>query len=163
MNRRQFNLSLAAGAAAFSAPLGVTAAVAPQTASVPAGTYAWAQLIARTQNRCSPAMLMRHLRLSPDAATALFNEMIRDGVLRAPGAAGMARAVQPINATGAKAPTLRETVAKLRDRFVHEPQNDAVPPLVKSDEPSLGCAEHQTEDETDASTQEPVQTGPQTG
>ncbi len=154
MNRREFTASLAALATTPVLPIGVSAAAVPQSAVVPAGTYAWAQLIARAQNRCSPTMLVRHLRLSEDAAQQLFNEMLRDGVLRAPGAAGVAQAVQPINATGSSETNI---LSKLRNTLPAEDQMDAASPMVKDDTAGLGCPETTAENQTDASETEPLQ------
>jgi len=157
MNRREFTASLAALAATPALPMVISAAAAPQSATVPAGTYAWAQLIARAQNRCSPAMLARHLRLPTDAATALFNEMVRDGVLRAPGIAGVAQAAQPINATGTRAKPLR----KLRDLIRPDTQSDKAPPLVKDADLPLECDETALKEDHDARETQSVQSRPQ--
>ena len=157
---------LAALPATFSLPTGLTAAVAPKTAAVPAGTYAWAQLIARAQNRCSPAMLARQLRLEPQAAQQLFADMLRDGVLRAPTGAGVAQATQPINATGHHTPSLRQSLTKLRDTLLSEEPpagaRGASTPLAKSEEPRLGCIGDKKED-ADASPDQSVQKSSQGG
>lgn len=158
MNRREFTTSLAAIAATPALPLSVGAATAAQPAIVPAGTYAWAQLIARAQNRCSPAMLARQLRLTEGAAEKLFSEMIRDGVLRTPGSAGVAQAARPINATGKPA---QSVVSKLHSLMSSEEQRDEPPPLVKDDSAGLGCPETLAEDPTDASETEHLQESPQ--
>lgn len=158
MNRREFTASLAALAATPTLPIGVSAAAAPKSAFVPAGTYAWAQLIARAQTRCDPAMLARQLRLTDGAAEQLFNEMIRDGVLRMPGGAGMAQAVQPINATGTPA---QRKLSKLRRILPSEEQRDEAPPLVKDDTSGLVCAETPAEDQIDASETKRLQESPQ--
>lgn len=160
MNRRQFTALLAALPVTKLLPTTLTAAVAPQSPAVPAGTYAWAQLIARAQNRCSPAMLARQLHLGTDAAQHLYDQMLRDGVLRAPGAAGVARAAQPIDATGT-AP--RDLLSRLRRWMPSEEQGDEASALVKDAEPCLGCTEPQTEENPDASPDEPLQESPQRG
>ena len=166
MNRRQFTLTLATLPATSALPNGLTAAVAPKTVAAPAGTYAWAQLIARAQNRCSPAMLARQLRLSPEVAQQLFAEMLRDGVLRPPTAAGVAQATQPINATGHQIPGIRKTLTELSDALYREEPpkgaRGAPDPLVKADEPCLGCAET-TEEDAHASPDQPLQESPARG
>ncbi len=160
MNRRQFTALLAALPLTKVLPTTLSAAAAPQSAAVPAGTYAWAQLIARAQNRCSPAMLARQLHLSPDAAQHLYGQMLRDGVLRAPGALGMARATQPIDATGT-AP--RHSFDRLRRMLRTVAPDEDTPPLAKDDDPRLGCADTRTEDTADASPDEPFQESPERG
>ena len=75
MNRREFTASLAALVAAPALPLGLPASVAAAPA-VPPGAYAWAQLIARAQNRCSAEMLAQTLNLEPGTARVLFNDMV---------------------------------------------------------------------------------------
>jgi hypothetical protein len=163
MNRRQFTATLAALPVTNLLPLPLTAATVPQSVSVPAGTYAWAQLIARAQNRCSPAMLARHLRLDPATAGQLFHELIRDGVLRMAGPAGIAKAVQPMNATGRPAPSLRASVSKLRKLIPDEEPADQPTPLVKDAEPCLGCGNLSAEDHADARQTQFVQESPPAG
>lgn len=103
-------------------------------------------------------MLARHLRLDATAAQQLFDEMLRDGVLRAPGAAGIAHAAQPINTNAI--PSSRPPLAKLRDLL----PNEEPAPLAKDAEPCLGCAQLPAEEETqDASPDKPVQESPQSG
>lgn len=162
MNRREFTASLAALAATPALPISAIApAAATPIAAIPPGTYAWAQLIARAQNRCSPAMLARHLHLDDRTAKHLFETMLRDGVLRTPGAVGIARAAKPIDTSGTRTPGL---TTKLRSRLKQalKPQADT-PPLVKADGPALGCADTIAEDDTDARTDQPVQESPQAG
>lgn len=158
MNRRHFTALLASLPVTYSLPSGLSAATASQSASVPAGTYAWAQLIARAQNRCSPAMLARHLRLDATAAQQLFDEMLRDGVLRAPSVTGIARAAQPINTNAV--PTSKHSFSQLGDALLDEEPT----PLAKDVEPCLGCDDLSAEEETpDASPDKPVQESPQSG
>tara|TARA_R110002094_G_scaffold60570_4_gene71218 strand:- start:639 stop:1142 length:504 start_codon:yes stop_codon:yes gene_type:complete len=164
MNRREFTTSMAALAAAPALPL---PAAAPRTAAqIPTGTYAWGQLIARAQNTCNPAMLARHLRLDADVAHALFDTMLRDGVLRAPDIAGLARAAQPLDPTGTglrpggllrrKAKTL---IADIQDR---EERSDDPDPLVNDNSKGLGC-DQPTKEAADARTDQPVQESPARG
>ncbi len=157
MNRREFTTSLVALAAAPLIPL-PTAVAASRQMAIPAGTYAWAQLIARAQNKCSPEILARQLHIAPDAAKQLFNEMLRDGVLRAPGMAGIAQATQPIDATGTTTSPLRPSLKKLRDLLATEDEGAA--PLVKDDTSRLGCDMPQSEEDHNASAPQPVQESP---
>lgn len=166
MNRREFTASLAALATAPLIPIPALAATSTP-AVVPAGTYAWAQIIARAQNICSPELLARQLHLTPDVAQVLFNDMLRDGVLRAPGITGIARAAKPIDATGHAQSLTKRITSKLRDLAEagtnREEPRDGMAPLVKTDDPSLGCDEPQIEDASHASPNKPFQESPQRG
>ncbi len=162
MNRREFTTSIAALAATPALPFGAfTPATAAPAAALPPGAYAWAQLIARAQNKCSPATLARHLHVDINTATQLFDTMVRDGVLRAPGAVGIAQATNPIDASGIRAPRLTARVrAHLKDALNPPPETA---PLVKADDPALGCGDSIAEDDPDARTDKPVQESPQAG
>lgn len=103
-------------------------------------------------------MLAQHLRLPKDAAQQLFNELLRDGVLHTQNAAGIAQAAEPMNATGTGPSTLREILGKW---MPSDEQSDKAPPLAKDADHGLGCDEHQSEDQQDASAREPVQDSPQ--
>lgn len=93
MDRRTFNTSLLGGAVAASLPIAPLAArAAPSTGPL----YAWAVAIARAQNKASPAMLARQLRISQAAASELYASMIANGAIRAPLFGGIARAAQPL-------------------------------------------------------------------
>ncbi|WP_370400010.1 hypothetical protein [Sulfitobacter sp. JB4-11] len=159
MNRREFTASLAALAAAPAVPLAATAA--PATAAIPPGAYAWAQLIARAQAQCSPAMLVRHLGLDPAQSNALFAEMVRDNVLRVPGLAGSAQAVKPINATGRMHRPLSDKVTQRLRAALDDP--DRIPTLAKDEPPGLGCADDPAEETSDARPDEPLQGRPRQG
>lgn len=134
--------------------MSLSAATASKSAAVPAGTYAWGALIARAQNRCDPAMLARHLCLADNIADQLFNDLIRNGVLRTPGVAGIAQAARPINAT---ATPRRAPLDKLSQFMASEDQKDEAAPLVKDDSISLGCENTQPEDTPDASPHQHLQ------
>ena len=165
MNRRQFTTSLAALGLLPALPI-VIPAVAATAPTVPAGAYAWAHLIARAQTKCSPAMLARQLHLSPEVAAELFRTMVSDGVLKAPGIAGVAHATKPMNATGIDRSLVQRVRASLSDTLKEatqdKPQSSAVP-LANAEDPCLGCADAQSEDLTDASTDQSVQESPQHG
>ena len=159
MNRRQFTASLAALAGSATLPFtAVRAAVAAPaaTAAIPPTTYAWAHLIVRAQAKANPAMLSRHLNLSAQAADRLFQQLIHDGVLQAPGAAGMARAVAPLDttATSSARHSIRERVTKAWD--VVRSRDDTVA-LVNPDDPALGCGQTPQEEAQDACTDESLQ------
>jgi hypothetical protein len=161
MNRRQFTASLGAISGAAALPLSAAPAVTSALSPVPAATYSWAQLIVRAQAKTDPAMLARHLKLSPDVAHNLFQTLIRDGILRAPTTAGIAQASKPIQASGqslrAHRPTLHQIKAAWED--IH---HDAEP-LVNQESPALGCDNSVEKDCSDACTDEPIQESPQAG
>ena len=166
MNRRQFTASLAALVAAPAVPLAarVPAAAAPV---VPAGAYAWAELIARAQMQCSPEMLARSLHLSPAVARTLFKDMVVDGVLRAPASTGMAQAARPFDTTGLQSRTVGKirTKAKdmLRDALNSEEHRDERTPLVNPSDEGLGCPDPTPEDADHASTDQSSEEIPRDG
>lgn len=159
MNRRQFNVSL--GALGSSAMLPVTAA---QSAAVPAvspSTYKWAQLIVRAQEKADPAMLARLLRLSPEMAQGLFDKLIRDGALRARGAAGIMQAMQPVQIKGHS--TTSTPAARCKLRAAWNNMTEDAQPLVNRDNPALGCGNTPEKETPDASAAEPLQESPRRG
>lgn len=162
MNRRQFTASLAALAAVPALPFQALAARAAPVA-VPPGAYAWAQLIARAQNGCSPAMLAQQLNLSGAAANQLFRDMVADGVLRAPGAAGVARAVNPIDIPGAPRSISTRIADKTRDTLKRMAEQADKPPLVKDTPTCLECADTAPEENAHASPDQSVQESPERG
>ncbi|MGJ8616996.1 MAG: hypothetical protein ACSHWS_09145 [Sulfitobacter sp.] len=167
MNRREFNTSLAALGALPTLP--VVAPVAATTAPVvPAGIYAWARLIARAQNECSAEFLARHLRLSPDVAAEVFRTMIADGILKTPGATSIVQVAKPIDATGINRSIGKRVSAHILDALdkktpIAEQACSDDAPLANSDNPCLGCDDTQTEDQTNASTDQSVQESPTRG
>lgn len=148
-----------AGAAAL--PFSAVRAAAVAAPAVPPTAYAWAHLIVRAQAKADPAMLARQLKLSPDVAQTLFDTLIRDGVLRAPGAAGVAQAVQPLQTTGHRATAPRAIQKRIEGAWETLGEGDG--PLVKEDDPALECRETPNKDARDASTPEPLQESPQSG
>lgn len=158
MNRRQFTASLGALSGAAVLPVPTLAVPAPPLAAVPTATYSWAKLIVRAQARADPAMLARHLKLTPDVAQNLFQTLIRDGVLRAPAATGVARASQPIQASGGSLQAQKRAHQHIKaawDDLHHDPQ-----PLVNQESPTLGCDNNVEKDCPDARTNEPLQESP---
>lgn len=97
MNRRSFTFSLGALASAGSLPARFALAAAP---AAPVGTsaqLATASLLARSHNRCSPAMLQRLMRVDEAMAAQLHQTLVRQGVVTATGANGVAMATKPLN------------------------------------------------------------------
>jgi hypothetical protein len=93
MDRRTFHKGLVGGVVVAGLPISTAAAVAkPVTGPL----YTWAVAIARAQNRVSPELLARQLRISQAAATELYASLISKGVVRAPMFGGIARAVEPV-------------------------------------------------------------------
>ena len=161
MSRRQFTASLGALSGAAALPTTVLPVTASALPAVPAATYSWAKLIVRAQAKADPAMLARHLKLTPDAARNLFQTLIRDGVLRAPSAVGVAKAAQPLQSSGK---TLRATPKLQREvKAAWDYINDADEALVNQESPALGCDDTQDKDHPDACTDQPVQESPQSG
>ena len=159
MNRREFTASLGALAGAAALPAAaVQAAVLPAaTPVVPHAAYSWAHLIARARGTVSPALLARQLSLTPDAAQAVFNALVRDGVVRAAGTAGAAQAVTPLQTTGHTATTTQATRKRLQAAWEHVKESR---PLVKEAEPALECGTPPQKDAADACTDQPVQESP---
>lgn len=162
MNRREFTASLAALAAAPAIPV-AAAPVATAKAALPPGAYLWAELIARAQNTCSPAMIAKHLRISTTAAEGLFNQMVQDGVLRAPGLTGAAQAAKPLQATGTERSAARKVTGKLADWMQDDAAQDSEP-LVNPRDAGLGCGEDSaSKDIIHASPDQPAEESPQSG
>lgn len=160
MNRRQFTASLGTLAGAAAMPIPAVRAATVAAPAVPPSAYVWAQLIVRAQAKASPAMLARQLRLAPEVAQSLFETLISDGVLRAPSVAGIAKAAQPLQTTGHHATTGRAIQTRM-GRLLE--QTKQAQPLVKDDDPEIGCSDTVTKDAADACPTEPVQTRPQIG
>lgn len=166
MNRRQFTASLGALSGTAALPLAPAQAAVPAAAALaaPPKVYLWAQLIARAQANTSPAMLARLLWLSPEVAQSVFDNLVRDGVLRTPAVTGIAQAVQPVQATGHSVTTpqaIRTRMEKLMEQakqIQQEPQ-----PLVKADAQALEYGETAELDQADACPCEPLQESPRCG
>ncbi len=94
MKRREF-LNLTAGSAiAIAAPLPRITAAAP-VAAAPKHLSVWATAMARAGNPVSPDLLNSALKVTPAQATALMNRLVAKGVVAAPNASGVAKAVTP--------------------------------------------------------------------
>ncbi len=159
MNRREFTASLAAFAAAPTLPIALPAAAATP-AALPPGAYLWAELIARAQNACSPSMLANHLSISTTASQQLFNQLLRDGVIKAPSLAGVAQAAKPLQTAGAE----HTIVGKAAKKVTDWPKNDASAPLANTEQAGLGCDDAENlEDDADASPTKPPEESPQSG
>lgn len=163
MNRREFNTSMAAFATAPLVPVGAPISIvgAPAAALAPS-LYAWAELIARAQNHCSPVTLARHLKLDDPAATQLFEKLIAEGVLHNSSALGMAQAARPIEATGRLTTGVAEKLRSTLDIILHQDNSDHKnAPLVKAHGPELGCDTLIAEETQNARTDEPFQNCPE--
>lgn len=161
MNRRQFTASLGALSGAAALPASALATTPAALSPVPAATYSWAKLIVRAQSKADPAMLSRHLGLAPDAAHNLFQTLVRDGVLRATSAAGIAQAAHPMQA---HSQTIRPTQTVQREiKRAWKYFTDKDEPLVNQQGPALGCGNTNTKDHPDACTVQSIQESTQTG
>ena len=69
--------------------------------------------MARSKGACSAAMLMQKLRLAPEAAQAMQAQLIRNGIISLPNAAGVAAAAQPYMRA---APVLTSTLPAAGDK-----------------------------------------------
>lgn len=108
MNRRQFHQLAAASIAAPAAFAGQTASAA--ATALPKSKVLWAAALARAQNRVSPNILEYTLKSSPAEARALCAHLLETGVIKAPNAAGISRAVAPM-LRGAVRPAVSRAVA----------------------------------------------------
>lgn len=98
MNRREFTRNLAAAAALPALPakaLGLPAAAAPVALSQ--HPYNWAAFIARVHDTASPRMFQRYLRVSDDMSHQICSVLQSQGVITAPNAAGISRAMSPFS------------------------------------------------------------------
>lgn len=130
MNRRFFLSALSAIAAAPALP-----AMAVPVSSKQMVT---AKIIARAHNRCTPGMLARHLKVSPEVAGRVQAQLLRQGVITAP-VSGVSLATNPTN-TGCipneamKPNNLLQKAAQLREKL-----NDIMP---ETEPPASTPADH---------------------
>ena len=94
MKRRAFTFGLAALAAAPGLPL--SAATAAPATGITTQQFALAKLLARAHNHCTPDMLARHVRVSPEIAAQLQNMLLNQGVITPP-IGGASMATSPLN------------------------------------------------------------------
>lgn len=110
MNRREFLGGLAAAGLAPVVP--VPALVPSAGASAPAAVagnftpymYSMGVHHARTLGQCSAVILAENLGVSLDAAKAISTRLIKKGVLSAPNALGISRAINPLSVSSSPAP-----------------------------------------------------------
>ena len=126
MNRRDFTKSLAALGLAPALPAMPAAAAATAPAYTPY-MYGLGAHMARSTGKCSPEMLMHKLRLAPEAARAMQNQLVRSGILSAPGAAGLAAAAQPYMRGGHALGSGASTLGKVAKSVVKEALRDTPP------------------------------------
>lgn len=112
MNRREFTKLSGASLAAAALPLPSLGAAASH-GTARAG-YIWAVATAKAQGAVSSDMLVRQLGVSPRAARALHARLIARGVVRAPNAAGLSRAVAPLFQGGIPAPAAAQAASAAR-------------------------------------------------
>ena len=80
-----------------------------------------ATIIARSHNRCTVDMLMRHLNVSTDMATRIQTQLLRQGVITSP-VAGVSLATNPTNThcipnEAMKPNNLLQKAARLKQRI----------------------------------------------
>ena len=137
MKRRDF-LSLGAGSAiAVMAPLPRLAMAAP-VAQAPRHLYVWAVSMARAGNPISEKTLGMALKLPADQARGLMARLVSRGVVSAPNAAGVARAIRP-GFTGAVASSPTPPIANkvARDVVDHVLDQANNPPVSGETEPDI--------------------------
>lgn len=113
MNRRFFIGTMSALVASPTLPA-MAAPIAPHH-------MVTAKIIARSHNRCTTDMLIRHLRVAPDIAARIQAQLLRQGVITPP-LAGVSMATNPTNTAcitneALKPTNLLQKAAQLRDRL----------------------------------------------
>lgn len=93
MKRRDF-LNLTMGSA-VAAVVPLPAGAVSSAAKAPKHLYAWAVAMANAGNPISEKTLGMALKVPADQASALISRLVSRGVVHAPNAAGVARAVSP--------------------------------------------------------------------
>lgn len=116
MNRREFTRGLAALGVAPALPLPNLAKAAPAAAATVAvnsavveSMYFWGWFVARSHKICSPEILAKMLKMDAAVADEVYARLLGNGVITAPNAAGISRAVDPLNDAFT---TMKKTVSK---------------------------------------------------
>lgn len=129
MKRRSFTFGLAALAAAPTLPLATASSAAP---GITAQQFSLAKLLARAHNHCTPEMLARHMKLTPDAARNVQAVLLRNGVITPP-VAGVSMATNPMNTNcvpkeALKPTNIAKSVTETRNRLreILRPREDEV-------------------------------------
>jgi hypothetical protein len=94
MHRRNF-LQMTLGTAAVGM-LPLPAMTAPVVQAARPMTYAWAVAIAHAQAKVSEGALVSQLGVTPETARATMARLLERGIISAPDAGGVARAVAPM-------------------------------------------------------------------
>lgn len=93
MNRRHFTTSVIALAATPALPASSIAAHSGQSAGqITSFAYTCARHYAQMMGEASPARLVKEFGITPQAAQNITAQLIRQGILLAPNAAGLSRA-----------------------------------------------------------------------
>lgn len=152
MNRREFTRNLAAlGLAPLVPATGLAKAMPVAAAPVGSGTAltfinAWSSHYVRKTGSCSPEQLARHFGLVPETAQIVTNGLIEKGVLAAPNALGVSRAINPLPATLAKAPksSPSQILEKLQETLENAP-SDGEPASTPDEKPDCFSDAHDPE------------------
>ena len=80
-----------------------------------------ASIIARAHNRCTPEMLVRHLKVTPEVAGSIQAQLVRQGVITAP-MSGVSLATNPSNShcitnEALKPNNILQKAARLREKL----------------------------------------------
>ncbi len=108
MNRRQFNIGLAAAATTPVIPLKPAMAAPLKTA--PPMAYLFGELIARARGEVDAGFLARRLSLTTDMAQGLMKELAENGVIGRVGVTGAAQALNPMQLTAQSSHTAKAAV-----------------------------------------------------
>ena len=124
MNRREFTASLAALVTSPTLPLPVAPAAAAPVAATNSMAYMFADLIARSRGSVDAGFLARRLQLPTDAASQIMGDLAANGVVRAPGLGGVARAVSPFEfqlPLQSPKTDMADTMRDALDKLIDEP------------------------------------------
>ena len=129
MNGRFFLSALSAAAAAPALPA-IAMPAAPHHLKV-------ASIIARAHNRCTPEMLVRHLKVTPEVAGNIQAQLVRQGVITAP-VSGVSLATNPGNShcitnEALKPNNILHKAARLREKLAELDLQPTPPPDEVSD------------------------------
>lgn len=117
-------------------PMAAAPAVAPSSVQ-----YAWASYYAQVHNAASPARLSAALKVSPQVAQGLMNKLLANGVITAPGSAGISAAVKPFHKARHLRPTAQGLAQRAQDQLRHSLSEPSIEAAKTADQPAAKNAE----------------------